>query len=97
MVEAVGLVAAILTTFAFLPQALRIWRTGSARDISLIMYVMMFTGSALWATYGILIGSFALVIANAAGMILVGSVLLLKIRDMMRPSRAPAPVIADRM
>ena len=95
-IEAIGLVAATLTTFAFLPQALRIWRTGSAKDVSLTMYVMMFTGSALWAIYGILIGSFALIAANLAAIFLVGSVLALKIKDMMRPPPMPAPVTADR-
>ena len=95
-IEAIGLVAAMLTTFAFLPQALRIWRTGSAKDISLVMYVMMFTGSVLWSAYGLLIGSFALIVANLAAIILVGSVLALKIKDMTRPPSMPAPVTADR-
>ncbi len=90
------MVAATLTTFAFLPQALRIWRTGSARDISLTMYLMMFTGSLLWATYGMLIGSVALIFANLAAVLLVGSVLVLKIRDMLRPGPPPLPVSADR-
>ena len=95
-IEVLGLVAATLTTFAFLPQALRIWRMGSAKDISLTMYLMMFTGSALWLVYGLMIGSFAITVANLAGMVLVGSVLALKIRDMMRPAPMPAPVTADR-
>ena len=95
-IEALGLVAATLTTFAFLPQAVRIWRTGSAKDISLTMYLMMFTGSVLWGAYGLLIGSFALIVANVAAIVLVGSVLALKIKDMMRPTPMPAPVPADR-
>jgi uncharacterized protein with PQ loop repeat len=60
------------------------------------MYLMMFTGSLLWAIYGMLIGSFALIVANLAAIILVGSVLALKIRDMLRPAPMPAPVSADR-
>ncbi len=96
LVEAIGLVAAVLTTFAFLPQALRIWHTGSAKDVSLIMYLMMFTGSLLWAVYGLLIGSVALIFANLAAILLVGSVLALKVRDMLRPGALPLPVAADR-
>jgi MtN3 and saliva related transmembrane protein len=80
-VEAIGIVAACLTTLSFLPQALRIWRLGSARDVSLTMYLMMFAGQIMWLTYGAVIGSASLVIANVSALMLVGSVLLLKLRD----------------
>jgi len=80
-VEVIGIAAALLTTTSFLPQALRIWRSRSARDVSLTMYLMMFAGQILWLAYGLVIGSVSLVLANAAGLMLVGSVLLLKLRD----------------
>jgi MtN3 and saliva related transmembrane protein len=82
--EAIGLAAAVLTTCAYLPQGLRIWRCGSARDISLVMYVMLATGTALWLTYGLMIGSLSLIAANGTSLFMVGSVLALKIRDMVR-------------
>ena len=83
--EAVGLLGACLTTFSFLPQAFRIWRSRSARDVSLVMYLMMTTGSAIWLIYGLLLGSPALILSNAVGFVLVGSVLALKLQDMWRP------------
>jgi MtN3 and saliva related transmembrane protein len=82
--EAIGLIAAVLTTAAYLPQALRIWRSGSARDISLVMYVMLATGTMLWLAYGLMIGSLSLIAANGTSLFMVGSVLALKIRDMLR-------------
>lgn len=85
-IEALGLVAACLTTSSFLPQAIRIWRTRSARDVSLAMYVMMAAGNSLWLTYGILIGSVSMIFANATCLLMVVSVLGLKIRDMMQPN-----------
>ena len=84
--EAVGLIAACLTTSSFLPQAIRIWRTRSARDVSLAMYLMMTAGNALWLTYGILIGSVSMIFANATCLLMVVSVLVLKIRDMLQPN-----------
>jgi uncharacterized protein with PQ loop repeat len=36
----VGFIAAILTTIAFVPQIIRVWRTRSAEDISLGMYTL---------------------------------------------------------
>ena len=83
--EAVGLIAACLTTLSFLPQALRIWRTRSARDVSLAMYLMMTTGTLMWLAYGLLIGSLALIVSNLAGFVMVASVLALKVNDMLRP------------
>ncbi len=83
--ELLGIIAACLTTFSFLPQAFRIWRSRSARDVSLAMYLMMTSGTVLWLAYGLLIGSVALIAANCAGLLLVGSVLALKVNDMLRP------------
>jgi MtN3 and saliva related transmembrane protein len=85
-IEALGLVAACLTTSSFLPQAIRIWRTRSARDVSLTMYVMMCAGNSLWLTYGVLIGSVSMIFANATCLLMVVSVLGLKIRDMLQPN-----------
>jgi MtN3 and saliva related transmembrane protein len=83
--EAIGLVAACLTTFSFLPQAFRIWRTRSARDVSLVMYLMMAIGSVMWLIYGVLIGSPSLIFSNGVGVLMTGSVLTLKLQDMLRP------------
>ena len=80
-VGTIGVVAACLTTLSFLPQALRIWRLGSARDVSLTMYLMMFAGQVMWLTYGAVIGSASLIFSNVSALVLVGSVLLLKLRD----------------
>lgn len=85
-IEALGLVAACLTTSSFLPQAIRIWRTRSARDVSLTMYVMMAAGNSLWLTYGVLMGSISMIFANATCLLMVVSVLGLKVRDMLRPN-----------
>lgn len=80
-VEAIGIIAACLTTLSFLPQAWRIWRLRSARDVSLVMYLMMFAGQIMWLTYGVVIGSASLIFANITALMLVGSVLFLKLRD----------------
>ena len=93
--EAIGLIAACLTTSSFLPQAIRIWRTRSARDVSLVMYVMMCAGNTLWLTYGILIGSVSMIFANATCLLMVLSVLALKIRDMLQPNLLVELVAAE--
>ena len=63
------------------PPPPRMGRTGAGGDVSLTMYLMMFAGQTLWLTYGVVIGSASLILANVSALLLVGSVLLLKLRD----------------
>lgn len=80
MTELLGYAAATCTTFAFLPQLVRVWRSRSAEDISLGMYLMFMAGVSLWIAYGVRIGSWPVVIANAATLGLAGGVLAGKLR-----------------
>jgi len=80
MTELIGYAAAALTTISFLPQVIKVWRTRSARDISLPMYSLFFLGTALWLTYGVAIHSLPVALANAATLILAGGVLVAKVR-----------------
>lgn len=80
MTEAIGYTAAACTTFAFIPQAIRVWRTASAADVSLAMYLIMVTGIALWIVYGVRIHSVPLIAANALSLLLAGAVLVGKLK-----------------
>lgn len=81
-IEALGFIAAILTTLSFLPQALRIRRLRSADEVSLTMYLMMVTGQGLWLAYGIVIASPSMIGANVVAMSLVVWVLVMKLRHL---------------
>ena len=72
--------AAVLTTAAFAPQALKAWQSRSTKDVSLAMFTMMVTGNALWLAYGIMINDKPLMIANAVTLLLAGAILAAKIR-----------------
>jgi MtN3 and saliva related transmembrane protein len=76
----IGIAAAVLTTAAFAPQAIKAWRTHSTKDVSLAMFAMMVIGIALWLAYGILINDLPLILANAVTLVLAGSILVAKIR-----------------
>jgi MtN3 and saliva related transmembrane protein len=79
-IEAVGTCAALLTTLCWLPQAVRTIRLRETHAISLWTQAAFFLGLALWLAYGLLIASWPLVAANAVSMVLVGIILVLKIR-----------------
>jgi MtN3 and saliva related transmembrane protein len=79
-IDLVGYVAAILTTASFLPQALTSWRTRDLSGVSLPMYGMLTAGVAMWLVYGIMLGSWPIIIANTITLALSGAVLALKLR-----------------
>ena len=79
-VTILGFVAGTLTTAAFIPQVIKIWKTRSTKDISLGMFIILCTGLFLWVVYGILIKSLPVVAANAVSLVLALSILVLKIK-----------------
>lgn len=75
-----GLLAAVLTTAANIPQVLKAWRTRETRDLSLTMTLILASGLALWVVYGILQSDSVIIVANAAGLLLALSLMALKLR-----------------
>jgi MtN3 and saliva related transmembrane protein len=78
--QVLGIVAAIMTTTAFVPQAVQIIRTKSTQDISLGMYIILTTGILFWLIYGILIRQPPIIFANLVGFSLTFTILILKIK-----------------
>lgn len=74
----IGLLAGTLTTVAFIPQVIKIWRSKKADDISVSMFLIFTVGVALWMIYGIQIASLPVMLANAVTMILALVILILK-------------------
>ncbi|MHB1245013.1 MAG: SemiSWEET family sugar transporter [Sulfuriferula sp.] len=74
----IGLLAGTLTTVAFIPQVIKIWRSKKADDISVSMFLIFTVGVALWMIYGIQIASLPVMLANAVTMILALIILILK-------------------
>jgi MtN3 and saliva related transmembrane protein len=79
-IDLIGYGAAALTTIAFVPQVLRTWRLRSAHGISLGMYAVFTSGIVLWLIYGVLLGAWPIIIANAITLALAFSILVMAIR-----------------
>lgn len=80
LVDAIGYVAGVLTTIAFLPQALKMYNSKSGKDVSARMLLLFSVGLILWLIYGIMIGSLPVILANIVTLILSGAIITLKIR-----------------
>ena len=80
LIEGIGSLAAIITTLCWVPQAIRVIRTRETRAISLVAQVSLLIGIALWLVYGALLGSQPLIWANIVTFVLVGTIVVLKLR-----------------
>jgi len=80
LIEGIGSLAAIITTLCWVPQAIRVIRTRETRAISLVAQVSLLVGIALWLVYGVLLGSQPLIWANIVTFVLVGMIVVLKLR-----------------
>ena len=83
--EWIGYAGATLTTVSFLPQAWLTFRTRDVSGISLGMYTCFTLGVALWLVYGIALGAWPIVIANAITLALASAILAMKL--LLNPSR----------
>ena len=79
--DLLGYLAATLTTTAFVPQALLTLRTRDVRGISLGMYGAFTLGVALWLAYGLALGEWPIVAANAVTLALSATILAVKVLE----------------
>ncbi len=80
IIELIGYCAASLTTLSFVPQAWHTFRTRDVSGISLGMYSAFTLGVALWLVYGLLLGAWPLIVANAITVTLAAAILVMKLR-----------------
>jgi MtN3 and saliva related transmembrane protein len=78
--QILGLVAATLTTVSGLPQLIKIIKMKETRDLSLEMYLLMFTGITLWFVYGLIKKDLPLIIGNAVTIAITSCIIVLKLK-----------------
>jgi MtN3 and saliva related transmembrane protein len=74
-IQILGLAAGTITSITFLPQVIQIWKTKSAKDLSLQMLLLLILGVSMWLTYGILVLDAAIIYTNS--MVLTMSFIML--------------------
>ena len=76
----IGFFAAFCTTVAFLPQAIKVYKSKSTKDISLYMFLIFTIGVLSWLIYGIIISDLPIIFANVVTLILSFFILIYKIK-----------------
>ena len=80
LINTIGTIAAIISTASFVPQ---VWHTLKTRDVSgvsLGMYSVFTVGVSCWLVYGLMLGAWPIIIANAITLTLAISILVMKLR-----------------
>lgn len=75
-----GMAAGTLTTASFVPQVVKIYKSKSSKDVSMGMFIVLGIGVGLWVTYGLLVGSLPVILANSCTLGLVIVLIFLKLR-----------------
>ncbi len=78
--EWIGLLAAILTTAAYVPQTVKVLRERNTKSLSLGMYALITTGIGLWFIYGVMLESPSLMLANGLTFLMALTILIMKLR-----------------
>ncbi len=96
MESTIGYMAAICTTIAFIPQAIKVYKSKHTRDISIGMFLLMNAGLVFWLVYGILILSYPIILANAITIIFALYILFMKIKvDYLSTSKSRSKKIVN--
>jgi len=79
MILVLGLAAAALTITSFLAQTYKILRTRDTSSLATPMWILSTVAFALWILYGIVLGQWPLIVANAICFALCALILVLKV------------------
>ena len=64
IINLVGAAGGIVSSITFLPQVIKIWKTKSAKDLSMGTLLFLVLNVSLWLIYGILTNLYPIIITN---------------------------------
>jgi MtN3 and saliva related transmembrane protein len=76
----IGIIAALLTSFSFVPQVRKMWLRKSAKDVSNLTMFQLLIGCTLWLVYGISRQDPVIIGANVVGVATLAIALILYYR-----------------
>ena len=75
----VGAAGGIVSSVTFLPQVIKIWKTKSAKDLSMGTLLFLVLNVSLWLLYGILTNLYPIIITNGIVLSMVFIMLYFKL------------------
>jgi MtN3 and saliva related transmembrane protein len=78
--EIVGFSAALMTSFGFMPQVIKIYKTKSVQDISVLALIQFTVGITLWILYGVHLKNIVIICANVVTILVLACAFVLYFR-----------------
>lgn len=78
--EIIGYVAGGITSLTFLPQVVKTWKQKSAKDVSLLMFIIAIVNEILWIFYGVLENLWVIILTNIIMLVMSLIMVGLKLR-----------------
>lgn len=79
-VDILGYAAGAITSLTFLPQVIKTWKEKSAKDVSLLMFVIAAVNEVMWIIYGALLNNWVIILTNAIVLAMSLAMIYLKLR-----------------
>jgi MtN3 and saliva related transmembrane protein len=78
-VDILGYAAGAITSLTFLPQVIKTWKDKSAKDISLMMFIIAALNEIMWIVYGALLDNWVIILTNAIVLAMSLTMIYLKL------------------
>ena len=75
-----GYSAGAITSMTFLPQVSKNWKERSAKDISLMMFLIAALNEIMWVVYGILLNNWIIILTNAVILVMSLTMIYFKLK-----------------
>ncbi len=78
--DILGYSAGAITSLTFLPQVIKTWKLRSARDVSLLMFIIAAVNEVMWIVYGALLDNWVIILTNAIVLVMSLTMIFFKLR-----------------
>ena len=79
-VDILGYSAGAITSLTFLPQVIKTWKVKSAKEISLLMFVIAAVNEVMWIIYGALLDNWVIILTNIIVLSMALTMIYFKLR-----------------
>jgi len=78
--DILGYAAGAITSLTFLPQVIKTWKERSAKDVSLLMFIIAAINEVMWIIYGALLDNWVIILTNSIVLAMSLTMISLKLR-----------------
>jgi MtN3 and saliva related transmembrane protein len=79
-IDILGYAACTVTALTFLPQVIKTWKEKSAKNVSLMMFLIAFANEVMWIAYGVLKNDMVIIVTNVIMIIMCSIMISLKLK-----------------